>query len=39
MEFAEIIMQSNASVSPDAFSDRSVPKIIRQAILEKANRT
>lgn len=39
IEFAEIIMESNASVSPDAFSDSSVPKIIRQAILEKAIRT
>ena len=39
IEFAEIIMEENASVSPDAFSDSSVPKIIRQAILEKAIRT
>jgi len=39
IEFAEIIMESNASVLPDAFSDRIIPKIIRQALLEKANRT
>ena len=39
IEFGEIILESNASVSPDAFSDSSVPKIIRQAILEKAIRT